>query len=67
MTTTTATTTTTTTSGNGITTPTPTQAGMASNCNKFYITKSGDGCAAIASTYRIALSDFYAWNTGVAA
>jgi LysM repeat protein len=56
---------TTTTPGNGVTTPTPTQGGMTGNCNKFYQTKSGDTCAAIASSYGIGLSDFYAWNTGV--
>ncbi|KAJ9143047.1 LysM domain-containing protein [Pleurostoma richardsiae] len=61
----TAATSTTSSSGNGITTPTPTQAGMTSSCNKFYMTETGDSCAVIASTYGISLSDFYAWNTGV--
>ncbi|KAL1871327.1 hypothetical protein VTK73DRAFT_2081 [Phialemonium thermophilum] len=41
------------------------QLGMASNCYKFYTTKTGDSCANIASTYKVALADFYACNTGV--
>lgn len=51
--------------GNGISTPTPTQKGMVSNCNKFYDVKSGDTCASIASSKRIPLSKFYAWNPAV--
>jgi LysM repeat protein len=50
---------------NGVTTPTPTQSGMVRNCKKFYDVKSGDGCAAIASSYGISLSDFYSWNPAV--
>ncbi|KAL7817794.1 carbohydrate-binding module family 50 protein [Trichoderma gracile] len=57
--------TTTTSSGNGIATPTPTQAGMVKNCNKFYDVVSGDGCYDIAADNGIALNDFYAWNPAV--
>ncbi|GAQ08984.1 hypothetical protein ALT_6305 [Aspergillus lentulus] len=64
-TTTTKTTTTTTTSGNGVATPTPTQSGMVSNCKKFYLVVSGDGCYDIAAAAGIALNDFYAWNPAV--
>jgi LysM repeat protein len=53
---------TTTTSGNGIFTPTPTLPGMVKNCDTFYLVKSGDGCAAIASSKGISLSQLYAWN-----
>jgi hypothetical protein len=51
--------------GNGITTPSPIQTGMTTNCNSFYLVKSGDNCGDIASSHGISLSDFYAWNTGV--
>ncbi|TDZ67286.1 LysM domain-containing protein [Colletotrichum trifolii] len=55
----------TTTAGNGISTPTPIQEGMVGNCNRFYMVKSGDSCASVASANGIALSDFYAWNPAV--
>ncbi|KAL2834118.1 hypothetical protein BJY01DRAFT_253182 [Aspergillus pseudoustus] len=55
-------TTTTTTTGNGISTPTPTLPGMVNNCDAFHLVKSGDGCAAIASSKGITLSQLYAWN-----
>ncbi|KAL3452698.1 hypothetical protein BJX65DRAFT_302607 [Aspergillus insuetus] len=58
----TMTTTTTTTTGNEISTPLPTLPGMVSNCDAFYLVKSGDGCAAIASSKGITLSQLYAWN-----
>ena len=41
------------------------QTGLASNCDKFYDVESGDGCANIASSYGIALTDFYDWNPAV--
>ncbi|KAL7811323.1 hypothetical protein V8C26DRAFT_437473 [Trichoderma gracile] len=56
---------TTTKPGNGITTPTPTQTGMVDNCNSFYLVKSGDSCAAIASSKGISLDNFYKWNPAV--
>ncbi|GKT62699.1 lysM domain-containing protein [Colletotrichum tofieldiae] len=56
---------TTTAPGNGISTPTPIQDGMTGSCNKFYFVKSGDGCATIASSNGIGLSDFYTWNPAV--
>ncbi|KAF2634390.1 LysM domain-containing protein [Massarina eburnea CBS 473.64] len=51
--------------GNSVATPTPTQTGMVSNCNKFYLVVSGDGCYDIAATYGISLDNFYAWNPAV--
>jgi LysM repeat protein len=56
-----------TSTGDGVSTPTPIQTGMATNCNKFYLVKTGDGCQAIAAEYSIPLSDFYAWNPAVGA
>jgi hypothetical protein len=48
-----------------VVTPTPTQEGMAKNCNQFYKVQSGDGCYAIATQYSISLDDFYAYNPAV--
>ncbi|KAI1115301.1 carbohydrate-binding module family 50 protein [Nemania sp. NC0429] len=56
--------TTTTTKGNGISTPTPTQPGMVGNCKKFYLVKSGDTCAAIASQFKVTVANLISWNTG---
>ncbi|KAI1120091.1 hypothetical protein F5Y10DRAFT_290335 [Nemania abortiva] len=64
-TTTMMTSTTTTKPGNGIATPTPTQAGMVSNCNTFYKVQSGDACADVASSHGITLMQFYDWNPAV--
>lgn len=52
----------TTRSTGGSTTPTPTQSGMASHCNRFYLVQKDDGCADIASAESISLSDLYSWN-----
>lgn len=64
-TTTTSKATTTTSSGNGITTPTPTQAGMVSNCDTFHLVVSGDGCYDLAASAGITLDEFYSWNPAV--
>jgi LysM repeat protein len=61
----TPTTSTTTTPTNGISTPTPTQTGMVSNCNKFYLVQSGNTCDSISSANGIPLSLFYTWNPAV--
>lgn len=53
---------TTTAPGNGIQTPSPVRTGMTKSCNKFYLVKSGNACATIASSNSITLSNFYAWN-----
>ncbi|RYO83707.1 hypothetical protein DL766_008640 [Monosporascus sp. MC13-8B] len=50
------------TTGNGIATPTPTQAGMVSNCKAFYKVVSGDICATITSKYKITSAQFIRWN-----
>lgn len=56
---------TTTTAGNGIATPQPIQPGMVGNCNRFYLVKPGDGCAAIAASNGISTTQFYGWNPEV--
>ncbi|KAH8682067.1 hypothetical protein BX600DRAFT_544498 [Xylariales sp. PMI_506] len=55
----------TTTTGDGVSTPSPVQTGIVSNCDAFYLVKSGDSCSNIASTYGITLTEFYAWNPAV--
>ncbi|KAJ5547103.1 hypothetical protein N7494_004688 [Penicillium frequentans] len=48
-----------------ITTPSPTQTGMVSNCDSFYLVQSGDSCGAIASAESISLASLYSWNPAV--
>ncbi|KNG87540.1 LysM domain protein [Aspergillus nomiae NRRL 13137] len=64
-TTTTTISTTATTTGNGVSTPTPTQAGMVSGCDSFYLVISGDECWDIATQAGITLDEFYTWNPDV--
>ncbi|KAF9876154.1 hypothetical protein CkaCkLH20_06600 [Colletotrichum karsti] len=55
-------TTTTTKAGNGVQTPEPVHTGIVSNCNKFYMVKSGDSCASIAKQNNIRNADVVSWN-----
>ena len=55
---------TTTTSG-GVSTPSPIKTGIVSDCDKFYLVQSGDGCASVTFAAGISLADFYAWNPAV--
>ncbi|KAG9497550.1 hypothetical protein J7337_010411 [Fusarium musae] len=50
---------------NEIKTPDTLQPGIVSNCNKFYMVKSGEGCATVASKNGITLAEFYKWNNKV--
>ncbi|RSL59367.1 hypothetical protein CEP54_007320 [Fusarium duplospermum] len=50
---------------NGITTPTPIQAGMVTNCNKFHMIKSTTTCASIQDYYGITMADIAKWNPAV--
>lgn len=59
--------TTTSSAGNGIATPTPYEPGMVSNCNKFYLVRSGDTCATIASSQHVTVSQVESWNPQVGA
>lgn len=61
----TATTKTTASTTSGVATPTPTQADMAKNCNKFHKVGSGDKCGTIAHKNKISLDDFYSWNPDI--
>lgn len=45
--------------------PTPTQAGMVSNCNGFHRVGSGDTCYDIAAEAGIWIIQLYAWNPAV--
>jgi hypothetical protein len=50
---------------NRITTPSPIQDGMVTNCDGFYLVKSGDQCQSIADGNGITLTQFYAFNPAV--
>ncbi|KAH7382372.1 hypothetical protein DE146DRAFT_740009 [Phaeosphaeria sp. MPI-PUGE-AT-0046c] len=52
---------------NGVNTPSPIQTGMVTNCNKFYLVKSGDGCWDIATSNGITTDQFATWNPAVGA
>ena len=51
--------------GNGITTPRPYEPGMVSDCTRFYLVRSGDTCAGIASSQGITVSEIEQWNPHV--
>ncbi|KAK4137748.1 carbohydrate-binding module family 50 protein [Trichocladium antarcticum] len=53
--------------GNGIATPTPTQAAIVDNCDKFYFVVAGDTCDAIAAKHALTPAQFLAWNPSVGA
>ncbi|PWY92304.1 hypothetical protein BO70DRAFT_391720 [Aspergillus heteromorphus CBS 117.55] len=45
--------------------PSPTQPGIAANCNAFHLVSSGETCTTIAAAAGISLANFYAWNPSV--
>ncbi|RJE24636.1 LysM domain protein [Aspergillus sclerotialis] len=46
--------------------PGPTQTGLVSNCNAFYLIEGGDTCYDITADYgNFTLSEFYSWNPAV--
>ncbi|KAF2154010.1 hypothetical protein K461DRAFT_267087 [Myriangium duriaei CBS 260.36] len=55
--------TTTTTAGNAP--PAPTGPNTVSGCTEWYVVKSGEWCALIASKFDISLTQFYNWNPSV--
>ncbi|VDC05352.1 unnamed protein product [Peniophora sp. CBMAI 1063] len=62
----TSTSTTATSTSTSVPVPTNVATGtITTGCTKYYTIQSGDGCAAIETTYSITLSDFIAWNPEV--
>ncbi|KAF2719531.1 carbohydrate-binding module family 50 protein [Polychaeton citri CBS 116435] len=43
----------------------PTQSGIASNCDKYYTVVSGDSCDKIETQYSITFQQLYAWNPAI--
>ncbi|KOS19721.1 hypothetical protein ESCO_001355 [Escovopsis weberi] len=46
-------------------TPSPTQPGIADNCDKYHKVVSGDGCGAIEAQYGISNDQFSQWNPNI--
>ncbi|RFU27962.1 hypothetical protein B7463_g8377, partial [Scytalidium lignicola] len=59
------TTTTPTKTATSLTPPGPTQSGITSACNKYYLTASGDSCSAIETKFSITFAQFYTWNPAI--
>lgn len=46
--------------------PSPTQSGIVSNCQRYYLAKAGDGCQKIVDSFgTFTLADFLKWNPAV--
>ncbi|OQD80022.1 hypothetical protein PENANT_c040G10752 [Penicillium antarcticum] len=45
--------------------PSPTEDGVASNCDKWHYVEDGDGCFDLAKKYNITLIEFYDWNPAI--
>jgi LysM repeat protein len=45
--------------------PYPTQTGIVSDCNNYYLVSSGDTCESIESKFGIFPSEFEAWNPAI--
>jgi LysM repeat protein len=45
--------------------PSPTQSGLAANCNKYHLVASGDSCQALESANGISAAEFSAWNPSI--
>lgn len=43
--------------------PSPTQSGIASNCNKYAESQSGESCSLFAEEHGVSTTDLYTWNT----
>lgn len=54
------------TSSTAVVTPSsPTQTGIASNCEEYYTVVSGDSCAGIESEFGISFEELYGWNPAI--
>lgn len=51
--------------GNGVTTPSPAQAGMVDNCNKFYRVAKHDTCYAIGAKFHVTPPQLATWNADI--
>ncbi|KAL8942164.1 MAG: hypothetical protein Q9216_001811 [Gyalolechia sp. 2 TL-2023] len=47
--------------------PQPQQPGIVSNCNKFYLVRTGDDCYKIEQSQRVTAANFRKWNQGIKA
>ncbi|KEQ98602.1 carbohydrate-binding module family 50 protein [Aureobasidium subglaciale EXF-2481] len=45
--------------------PGPTQVGIASDCQDYYVVESGDGCQSIADASQITVTQLEAWNPAI--
>lgn len=43
----------------------PTQSGIASNCNEYYTVASGDSCTKIETQFNITFAQLYQWNPAI--
>ncbi|KAF2994019.1 hypothetical protein E8E14_001179 [Neopestalotiopsis sp. 37M] len=48
-----------------VTPPGPTQTGIASNCNAYYVAQTNDDCGTVEAAYGITDAQFKAWNPAV--
>ncbi|RLL95511.1 hypothetical protein CFD26_104582 [Aspergillus turcosus] len=49
----------------GISPPAPTQSGIPSNCDDYYVPVSGDTCDTVAAKFSITTAQFLAWNPAI--
>ncbi|KAH7159574.1 hypothetical protein B0J13DRAFT_642947 [Dactylonectria estremocensis] len=54
-----------TTPDDGTATPSPIQAGMVKNCNKFHLVKTTTTCTSIEAYYTLPFATFYKWNPAI--
>ena len=47
--------------------PGPTLSGIPSNCNNYYMLKSGDSCSSVEDQFFITDTQFHAWNPAISA
>lgn len=47
--------------------PGPTLSGIPSNCNNYYMLKSGDSCSSVEDQFFITDAQFHAWNPAISA
>ncbi|KAG9668275.1 hypothetical protein KCU99_g6485, partial [Aureobasidium melanogenum] len=45
--------------------PAPTQSGIATNCNEYYVVADGDSCSKIETQYSVSFAQLYKWNPAI--